>query len=214
MHEEWTDLLSGYLDAELDPVTSRRLEAHLKTCAECEAVLADLRRLVDVAPAYQGHPPVADLWPGIRGRIEAAGVLRFPRRAGARFGVRELLAAGLIMAAAGAMGSWYWNHRTVAPASVAERAAPVAGLEFTSASYDSALAELGRTLDARRGQLDTSTVRILDHSIRTIDQAVAEARAAIQRDTADRYLNEQIAANLRKKLNLLKAATRAINSAT
>jgi hypothetical protein len=85
---------------------------------------------------------------------------------------------------------------------------------FASAAYDSASTELTRTLDANRGRLDTATVRVLEQSIRTIDQAVAEARAAIQRDTANAYLNGQIAANLRKKINLLKAATRAIHSET
>ncbi len=214
MHEEWTDLMSAAIDGELDPVTIRRLDSHLAGCAECAGVMADLQRLVATAPSYQGEAPAADLWPGIKGRIDATKVLSFGRRSPAGFGFRELLAAGIVMAAAGAVGSWYWAHREPTPVTVADRSAPGAGLELTSTAYDSALAELGRTLTARRGQLDTATVRVLERSIRTIDQAVAEARAAIQRDTANAYLNGQIAANLRQKLNLLKAATRAINSAT
>ncbi len=214
MHEEWTDLMSAAVDGELDPVTTRRLESHLAGCAECAAVMADLRGLIAAASSYQGVAPASDLWPGIKGRIDATKVLPFARRSRARFGFRELLAAGIVMAAAGAGGSWYWTHREPAALAVADRPVSGAGFELTSTAYDSALAELGRTLTARRGQLDTSTVRVLERSIRTIDQAVAEARAAIQRDTANAYLNEQIAANLRQKLNLLKAATRAINSAT
>lgn len=212
MHAEWTDLMSAHLDGHLDLAASRRLEAHLRVCAECEAVLADLRRLVAAAPNYQGDAPAADLWPAIQRQLGPGKVLAFPRRAAARFGLRALMAAGLVMAAAGAGGSWYWTHR--GPGPVVAQETPVPGLSLTSSAYDSALTELGQTLESRRGQLDTATVRVLEQSIRTIDHAVAEARAAIQRDTANGYLNEQIAGNLRKKLNLLKAATRATNSTT
>ena len=214
MHAEWTDLMSAHLDGDLDPAASRRLEAHLRVCAECETVLADLRRLVAAAPNYQGDAPAADLWPAIQRQLGPGKVLAFPRRAAARFGLRALMAAGLVMAAAGAGGSWYWTHRGPGPVAVVAQETPVPGLSLTSSAYDSALTELGQTLESRRGQLDTATVRVLEQSIRTIDHAVAEARAAIQRDTANGYLNEQIAGNLRKKLNLLKAATRATNSTT
>lgn len=223
MHDEWTDLMSAALDGELDPVSMRRLEAHLATCTECAGVYADLQRLVAAAPAYAGQEPAVDLWPRIRARIGRPAVLPFPgtARRAVRFGVRELIAAGLVMATAGAVGTWYFVRATTAPVvAVAPEAGSTAPLAaespaaFASAAYDSALAELSHTLAERRGRLDTATVRVLEQSIQTIDRAVAEARAAIQRDSANAYLNGRIAANLRQKLNLLRAATRAINSET
>lgn len=215
MHSEWTDLLSEYLDDELDAVTRRRVEHHLAECQSCAAVLNDLRRIVAVAPGYQGSNPSTELWPGIAAGIEARRVVTLPRRAGARW--RELIAAGLLMAAAGAGATWYWVRGTVPAAGpVAEppvlTAATPAGLN--SARYDAAVAELEETLAANRARLDTATVRVLEQSLRSIDQAIAEARAAIQRDTANAYLNGQIAVNMRKKLNVLRLATRAIASET
>jgi len=214
MHSEWTDLLSAYLDDELDPVTRRRVEHHLAECGACARVLDDLRRIVGVAPGYQGTEPETELWPGIAARIEERRVVAFPRRAGLRW--RELIAAGLLMAVAGAAGTWYWMSGSAPAGPVAEApvltAATPAGL--ASARYDAAVAELEATLAANRARLDTATVRVLEQSLRSIDQAIAEARAAIQRDTANAYLNGQIAVNMRKKLSVLRLATRAIASET
>ncbi len=214
MHPEWTDLLSAYLDDELDPVTRRRVDRHLGECPDCAKVLEELRRIVAVAPRYQGTEPAAELWPGIARGIEDRRTVAFPGRRAARW--RELIAAGLLMAAAGAGGTWYWV-RSAPPAGPAPQApvltaATPAGL--ASARYDAAVAELEETLAANRARLDTATVRVLEQSLRSIDQAIAEARAAIQRDTANAYLNGQIAVNMRKKLNVLRLATRAIASET
>ena len=58
------------------------------------------------------------------------------------------------------------------------------------------------------------TVRLVEENLRKIDAAIADARAAIQRDPANLYLNRQIAANMRLKLNLLRSATNAIAART
>lgn len=72
VHEEWTDRLSEFLDGELAAEEQRAVEAHLRDCADCAAVLADLKRVV--ARAQQAgavpRPPSADLWDGIAARID------------------------------------------------------------------------------------------------------------------------------------------------
>jgi hypothetical protein len=57
-------------------------------------------------------------------------------------------------------------------------------------------------------------VRTIEQSLQKIDAAIAEARLAIQRDPANAYLSRQIAANMRRKLDLLRAATNAIVART
>jgi anti-sigma factor RsiW len=73
VHEEWTDRLSEYLDGELPADEQRAVDAHLRGCAECAAVLADLKRVV--ARAQQAgaapRPPSADLWAGIAAGIDS-----------------------------------------------------------------------------------------------------------------------------------------------
>jgi anti-sigma factor RsiW len=74
VHEEWTDKLSEFLDGELPADEQRAVDAHLRACAACAAVLADLKRVV--ARAQQAgavpRPPSADLWAGIAARIDDA----------------------------------------------------------------------------------------------------------------------------------------------
>jgi anti-sigma factor RsiW len=70
MHEEYTDQLSDYLDGELTADERAALEAHLRGCTECTAVLNDLKRVVARAQALDARPPQAELWDGIAARIE------------------------------------------------------------------------------------------------------------------------------------------------
>jgi anti-sigma factor RsiW len=74
VHEEWTDQLSDYLDGELPDAERRAVDAHLKRCAACAAVLNDLKRIVARAQGVAGapRPPASDLWKGVAARIEAA----------------------------------------------------------------------------------------------------------------------------------------------
>ncbi len=219
MSDQWTDQLSAYLDGELDPIVAAQVEAHLAACRECQAVLIDLRLIVAAAPAYRGTEPGRDSWPAIRAAIEADRMVTFPAtaRPAPGFRWRHLVAAGLVMAAAGLAGGWYWfggQREVVQQAAVSQPGAGALAGGLTSAAYDSAVAELQRVLATNRGRLDTATVRSVEQSLALIDRAIGEARAAIQRDTANEYLNGQIAANLKKKLSVLRLATRAMDSET
>jgi anti-sigma factor RsiW len=91
VHEEWTDKLSEFLDGELAADEQRAVEAHLRGCTSCAAVLADLKRVV--ARAQQAgavpRPPSADLWAGIAARID---VSRSAKPSGERSGSDDSVA--------------------------------------------------------------------------------------------------------------------------
>jgi len=53
MTDKCTDLLSAYLDEELESVDRAALEAHLEECDECRAALNQLRGVVGWAQAYE-----------------------------------------------------------------------------------------------------------------------------------------------------------------
>jgi hypothetical protein len=71
-------------------------------------------------------------------------------------------------------------------------------------TYDREIAALRGVLDLRRDDLDPATVAILSNSLVTIDRAIAEARAAVARDSASAFLNDQLHKALEKKLGLLR----------
>jgi putative zinc finger protein len=123
MHEEWTDRLSDYLDGELSSDEQRAVESHLRGCAQCAAVLNDLKRVVAQARAAgeAARPPQGDLWAGIaeridtRGRPDAAGpagplasVTAIHGRASRRiaFTLPQLAAAAIVVAAVSGGLAW------------------------------------------------------------------------------------------------------------
>ena len=118
MHEEWTDQLSDYLDGELSAEQQTAVAQHLRGCADCTAVLNDLKRVVARAQSIESRPPQADLWAGIAERIDAGRpstlpgpfgpVTTFASRAPRRiaFTLPQLAAAALVVAAVSGGIAW------------------------------------------------------------------------------------------------------------
>ena len=67
----FADRLMAYLEDDTDATTRAALERHAVTCAECGAILADLRKLRVEAANLPELTPSRDLWAGIAERIEA-----------------------------------------------------------------------------------------------------------------------------------------------
>ena len=65
MQDVWMERLSEYLDGEMDRSERASLEVHLEGCAECAAVLADLKRVRARARELYPVPVPEDLWPRI-----------------------------------------------------------------------------------------------------------------------------------------------------
>ena len=158
MHDEWTDQLSDYLDGELSNEEREAMDAHLSGCAECVAVLNDLKRVVAQAQTIEPRPPQADLWAGIAGRIDGmaqepsqdaaarvtpvvARQARQPRRIAFTF--PQLAAAALVLMAVSGGMAWTLAQRSpeglrrAAPASDAARVSnPVPFADGVKASAD------------------------------------------------------------------------------
>ena len=140
MHEEWTDRLSDHLDGELPADERDAVEAHLRGCAECAAVLDDLQRVVARAAAVDARPPQSDVWAAIAGRIEAAAeasrVVPFAPREARRFAftLPQLAAAAALLISVSSGMAWEVARRSGRPeglrdgsaASAADTSAPVA----------------------------------------------------------------------------------------
>jgi anti-sigma factor RsiW len=209
--DPWTARLSEYVDGELAADERVELERHLEACAECRAIVGDLGRLRDRAGSLADQEPGRDLWPGIEARI--GGPARaLPLRRRWTFTLPQLAAAAVVLLVVGAGGAAVALRSgarpvTAGPAALGPAdpgAVPVA--LAASATFDHAVADLERVLNERRDRLDTATVRVLEQSLRTIDRAIAQARAALATDPNDPYLNAHLAETMRRKLNLMRRA--------
>ena len=66
---------------------------------------------------------------------------------------------------------------------------------------------LRRTLDERRDSLSASTVETVERSLRVADEAIAEAREALERDPSNGVLVRIFESNYERKIDLLRRAT-------
>jgi len=233
MHDKWTDQLSEYLDGDLTPEEHAAVEAHLRGCAACTAVLNDLKRVVAQAQAIDPRPPQAELWTGIAARIDGdAGhrVMPFPARPVRRFAftMPQLAAASLLIAAVSGGVAWSIADRAakasnanglqtavaVAPSAVDpaddrgvyEQGPSVETVGLADAQYDAAVADLEKALRQGRGRLDPATIATVEHNLETIDQAIQQAREALAGDPANTYLSSHLVEARRRKLDLLRRA--------
>jgi anti-sigma factor RsiW len=219
MHEHYTDQLSDYLDGELTNAETAALEAHLRECADCAAVLNDLKRVVARAQGLEPRPPQADLWPGIAARTERVAQ---PRRFS--FTIGQLAAAAVVlMAVSGVLAVKVMAPPPSPTGSTASQAAPpppavpaaasdatdypsATPVSFADAQYDAAVTDLEKAVKAGRGRLDQSTIDIVEHNLQIIDQAIAQARDALAADPANSYLSGHLVEARRRKLDLLRRA--------
>jgi anti-sigma factor RsiW len=188
MHEEWTDRLSDYLDNELEDGERAAVDAHLRACADCTAVLEDLRRVVARARAVTvaARPPQADLWTGVARRV-AKGT-------GLSLTMTQLAAAAVLIAAVS--GGLVWQF---APERETREGGRPADPNVNSAARADAAGLVAVSL--ADDQYDAALLT------QTIDQAIAQAREALAADPANSYLSGHLVDARRRKLDLLRRAT-------
>lgn len=216
MNDQWTDRLSEYLDGELADAERMALEAHLTACADCTAVLADLRRVVARAQALDDRPPARDLWSGIAERIGVSTDDLARRRARRRvsFTVPQLIAASVALIAMSAGVARVvlrptTNREPAAMNSGSVSVVPVA-IQKAGATADHDVQDLRLALadGQRTGRLSPMTVHRIEHSLAVIDSALAEGKRALAVDPKSAYLNQHLADTMRRKMEFLREANR------
>jgi hypothetical protein len=69
------------------------------------------------------------------------------------------------------------------------------------------VAELEAALAANKGQLESTTVKVINQNLAIIDQAIDQARQALAADPGSSYLSNHLAGALRQKVELLRRVT-------
>jgi len=229
------DLLSDYLENTISLPLRAAVDSHVASCAKCAAVLADVRSIVDRAAALPELKPSHDLWSGIEARLDAPVVPISAAPSARRFRVPTWIgvaaaAAVLIVVTSVVTRQWVSSGETT-PNVVATPAQPIArpeslGIESTAVvapvtavsnpnrervsaavTYGREIARLEAFVRQRGDSLDPTTKAIIENSMRIIDSALVEARAALARDPASRFLTDQVDQTLQKKMELLRTVT-------
>lgn len=170
--------------------------------------------LMAALDSLQERPPAADLWPGIAARLATPQSSTWT----VSFTLPQLAMAATLLMAVSAGVSWLALAPRPAAVSSAEPAIravvePAGAVQpdiqpasFADAQYDAAVADLERILREESERLDPQTIMVIERNLRAIDAAIQEARAALDADPANTYLNSHLAEARRRKLELLRRA--------
>lgn len=238
-HEEWTELLTDYMNGDLGAERHAEVEEHLATCGACRDVLEELRAVVSRAAALGPIEPARDLWGGIAATIQAppavddsgARVIALPtaERIDAelastkqRFNLtgRQLLAASIVLVVASSLATWSLGRAATGPVADTLPTATVPGVIVPATQVVDpplALAEELATLEQAvveaRGLLDPNTIRLLERNLAVIEQAIADSQRALQQDPENDFLVEHLERVYQRKLEYLRDAARVAEQA-
>ena len=163
---------------------------------------------------WREETPARDLWPGVMARLDTAAMT--PRRRQIAFTLPQLATAASLLIAV-ASGLTWLAARPEGPAKqeiVVAQSEPnglvegdVQNANFADAQFNAAVSDLERILRDERDRLDPRTVLVIERNLKAIDDAIQEARMALNDDPANTYLNSHLADARRRKLELLRHAT-------
>jgi len=216
-HDVIRHLLDDYVTGDLPEDARAPVADHVATCAACSAEVDSLRRILARASELPAAiEPPAEAWSNIREAIlreEKAVATPIDRVAMLRRRPMMIGAAAAILVAvlSSTVTAIYLNSRQ--PSGVtsvrAADATPTTLAVFTieENNYLRTAAALQDVLDQQESVLAPETVAQLKASLRTIDEAILEARNALARDPSNKLLVEMLSANYKQKVDLLRRST-------
>jgi hypothetical protein len=214
---EVREVLEIHVDGGLEPDRRRAVEEHVASCADCAARLRQLAALLEDARALpRSIEPRRQLWPGIAARLRPRGAAaRHDAPPAGTGGPRRLQIAPWLLAAAATAVMIASSAVTAllmrpgvgdGPATLA--AGLPAALVALEEDYTAAVAEIERVLQESRSAMAPEAVAAVERSLRVLDEAIQESRAALVRSPANEHLSRLLWATYQQKLDLLKRATR------
>lgn len=163
---------------------------------------------------WRDELPTRDLWSGIQSRIQQPAQ---QQTRGITFTLPQLAMAASLLIAVASGATWFVAHPPVATPKEQviqaygvpedDNGGQVIQANFADAQYNAAVSDLEKILREERDRLDPRTVLIIERNLKAIDDAISEARTALDNDPANPYLNSHLADARQRKLDLLRHAT-------
>jgi anti-sigma factor RsiW len=222
--DDLSNVLVDFVDGQLDPDAERAVERHLDTCANCRALVIDLRTIRAAAFTLDRHEPGPKVWASLQQRIAAEPT---PRPRGRRLGMppsranwQTWLAAAAAIIIATLVGLVPLLRRSepapaqpAAASTATEATVESITAEFEAAEqhYQKAISDLETIAKQETGELDPQVAAVLQKNLAVIDQAIGESRAALQSQPSSGTAQDGLFDALRSKVALLQQTVELIN---
>lgn len=217
-HEVIRHLLDDYVTGELPADARAPVAEHVAACEICGEEVRELQRLLArAADLPKSIDPPVEAWANIKAAIlkddASTTSLRQGRWAIWRHPVMFAAAASIVVAVLSSAATVAYLRSRAASSltgvATAGGTTPASFAAFTieENNYLRTVGMLQDVLDRQESALSPETVAQLRASLRTIDEAILEARNALARDPANKVLIDMLSSNYRQKVDLLRRTT-------
>ena len=232
--EECKNLISVFMDNELDEIQAAAVRMHLAICTECAKVCEDFASILDVckteSPTELVPPNSQALWCRINNIIESEAKaeppttaevprgrfwqLSFPQLAAALLGIAVISSLLTVVAVRNYTqpAAEDFTTRTASTQTTFEKVLSKVGLmDSPQQARDrrvkqqiAAIEYWDNRVQARRVQWDQNVRSAFDRNLNEINEAVNEYTLILQQDPQDDLSSEMLDSALEEKMNLLR----------
>ena len=219
--------LSELADGLLPPDANAAVRAHLRECADCSGVLADLEQLKATARQLGAVTPPDHVWLELAGQVRADLPATRVQPSASRTQAWQwlgLTAALVLITAALYFGRTMLPGETTTPAGSAavqpanstpatpgSIEAVAAELDQAQEHYQRAIAELMAAANSADSAVDPAVATTVQQGLGAIDQAITESRAALTANPESEPARDSLFDALRRKITVLQATVSLIN---
>ena len=214
--EEIRAMLDEYVDGDLTEAEFQEVELHMGGCPQCGQEERQLRAFIAEAAALPEEiQPAADLWPDVAARLRGPEGMRLVPPSGlARWiGPMSVAAAAAVVIALSA-ALWTRGNAPGAASFVPQGSIQPVAIGASSVLRDSerdsarATADLMAAIEGQKETLAPETRAVLDANLTTIDDALAQVRAALRKDPGNSQLAHLLTSTHQKKVDTLERVVR------
>jgi tetratricopeptide (TPR) repeat protein len=213
--EQCNDWLGDAVDGTLDAERKAQIDAHCRGCAGCRELLNDLKDIRAAAATLDRRTPSPELWRSIAARVEDPVASRIGRSRRVSTWAQLAAAAALMMmlgtaAWFGAGQPWRGRPADDAATNLARNAA--SELQLAEQHYQNAIIALEQLTVQKDNALDPSVAAEIAQSLKSIDRAIDDSRAALKSDPSSFVAQTSLLEALRMKVALLQETVSLMNA--
>jgi len=214
--------VADFVDGALAPADESAVEDHLRECANCRELVADLHAIQAATLRLDRREPPSHLLPQIQARLAegaspGASRMAWPNTRGA-WALWLGAAAALILATIVGLlpllrgaGPGTAPESAVAPGAIPLVDSVEADLRLAEAHYDRAIQGLEQIARGDTEELDPQLAAVLQKNLQVVDQAIDESRAALRTEPGSATAQDGLFDAMRAKVSLLQQTVELIN---
>jgi hypothetical protein len=214
--------LSEVADGTLPAGRAAGVDGHLQACDACRATLADLRAIRQTGRTLERRTPPDGIWQGIADRLSPAGrpdvmtpppAPLIPAAPGMRGWIPKVaFAAAALVVVTTVVGVWLRENPPLSDPAAPEAALGAVDVVMAAErDYQEAIVGLEQIARAGDDELDPEIAATLNDNIAIVDQAIGDARGALETEPQDEALRRGLLDAFRSKIVLLEQMVMLVN---